>query len=1806
MSRPSSLQGAVKVNGRAAGSARRRGFLRLFLETLEDRLMLDAAPDIVVGRTLSAYYVGQIQNHQETITYTVYNEQADPETGVLLTTTLQNGVTVASASQPPDQSGRDLAWSLGTIPGYGRTSVALTVNLASPTPTQLDSGAHAYATLDAGAVSASTPAATLRAGNLSDSSLLASTPDANTTDPFIQEEAARLQYDPNEIFNFLHTQIGYNAYTGSVRGARGTLWSSAGNALDVASLGVALMRASGIPAQYAQGTLSQSQAAALILSMFPASYQTVGYLPAGTLTSDPANDPHLLSETESHDWFQFDAGGGMQAADPLMAGAAVGHAFTATSGTFTVVPDSLREKTEIQVVAEITGTAASLFGLGGQSNATVIDQTFNDVDLVGRPVTLGFNTSTSSGGFLFTTTTNTYSPFLAWGDDAYDSTHDQIITGKDFQEILTNFPFGSSLLTGVFLNVVERGPQGPALTTTRTLFDRIGYAARQGAASTSLSVAPGSAPAFSNYDAFTLDLSAAADDPHPNAALDSQIQADAAQLAARQASTDLAATAQPFARGFDIDLSRGLGNNFLTLSQLHTATLASAAGVAAYFARPRVVLISQRFVAGSTTTPSSLTSAIDILADAMRIEGAPGQSIAAPYLFNTTRGMFDNMTERDVVAALAPSGQARQVDNTFDVFQAAVAQGIGFTAISSANLADLSRLDIPGDARARITTDVNQGFGVVVPDRAVMLNGTPTIAWAEINLATGEYIGVDANGGHQGAFEFLALAGEQLEFQLQVIKFFSPVAGIDAGGFLGVAFQLNAAAGDRNEAAAALKEQKDKTEELYKDLVEKGELLAMFLQEGLTDEVIAKLAGVEPPSIEDTVRKALGLADNAFAAALDATVFRLTGADPAVTSILSNPMPLTALPANQATATVSANAASGLTAGSLQGTVQVPSVSATGPLAAAWSSTAKSSFQATALSASGATVVDANGTRLGTGTIALAAASAVPVAVSGNDQYSVKGAGTLAFYGPAETRLGVGGDWSSYAATVTGNASITLTTDALSLNGQALPAGTYTITVGSATISGSGTTSSPTFSGLAAITATNGTINLGPGSGTLSVAGKPLDPKNETTLDGYSGTLSVSANGNGADSVALNGTAGRVLQVTASLSKLTTDQNTPVTFAANVQTSLADTYTLTANAPPGWTVAIDSKGNITATPASGLQGGTYPIRIIARSQTDANLVAQTTVAVTITPTQPGINFAVAPDPQFTVPYNGAQLPTAFRASIQDLGPAADTFTLTAANLPTGFSLQQSGTTVTVPAGQTGIAGLYLVPNPGQPLPAPGTQLTFDVTATSTTNPALTKTVTETFTVPAIDGITLTSNPRSVASTPGSPATTILTLTNVGNVPEDVTLAATLPNGLTASGLSTATLQPGGSTTETVTLTPSAATAPNTTLNATFTASYGPAATPQTAATQASLVVRSAQVLAVQRAASAASGLTNSQAGANLAELADALAQLQTTPTDATTLNRVQFLLGNLNALVQADPALASFVSQLQPLIASANAGDTTTLFAQAGTFFNSLAAVLAQEAGQQFTASLSPGDADLAPGQGKTFTLTLTSQSSAPETLNLTLGTLPAGVTASLGQAQVTLAPGQTTTVPVTLSQTIASTRVFTLPVMADAGLVQHQATAVVAVRPAAADVLGVTTTPGTANPGTPITLTAQVFNTANAARTLLAHVDLLDSAGNVLKTLSDMPVTLSPGAGPLTLNLPPVDSTGLGVGVYYVRVSLLGADGGPIPGHTAQASFLVGVSVEATVASSATVVPLGTSQVTTTISVTGDNTVGPPPRHQQ
>ncbi len=238
---------------------------------------------------------------------------------------------------------------------------------------------------------------------------------------------------------------------------------------------------------------------------------------------------------------------------------------------------------------------------------------------------------------------------------------------------------------------------------------------------------------------------------------------------------------------------------------------------------------------------------------------------------------------------------------------------------------------------------------------------------------------------------------------------------------------------------------------------------------------------------------------------------RLTGQDPAVARLLYRPLTALDSPSNQAsgTASVTRHFAPGAVAGHGRGGTafrfRQPSQRTlvfdcrqrlrrrprSTPPAPRWSVPAAHA--------------------IGTGTVALAAPAPLAVSVSGTDQYSVDGdRQPFGFYGPAETSLGVSGDWDNYSATVTGqrlNHADNQT--ALTLNGTTLPAGTYTITTNSATLSGSGQTTSPNFSGSAAVHGDGRRGRSGPGSWNVSSGGNPLNPTNGVTLDGYTGTINV-------------------------------------------------------------------------------------------------------------------------------------------------------------------------------------------------------------------------------------------------------------------------------------------------------------------------------------------------------------------------------------------------------------------------------------------------------------------------------------------------------------------------------------------------------------------------------------------------------------------------------------------------------------------------------------------------------------------------
>ncbi len=76
--------------------------------------------------------------------------------------------------------------------------------------------------------------------------------------PEIKALAEQLQYSPVQIYQYVSNNIAYEPYFGSLKGTMGTLVSKAGGPTDQASLLIALLRASNIPARYVRGTVQFS------------------------------------------------------------------------------------------------------------------------------------------------------------------------------------------------------------------------------------------------------------------------------------------------------------------------------------------------------------------------------------------------------------------------------------------------------------------------------------------------------------------------------------------------------------------------------------------------------------------------------------------------------------------------------------------------------------------------------------------------------------------------------------------------------------------------------------------------------------------------------------------------------------------------------------------------------------------------------------------------------------------------------------------------------------------------------------------------------------------------------------------------------------------------------------------------------------------------------------------------------------------------------------------------------------------------------------------------------------------------------------------------------------------------------------------------------------------------------------------------------------------------------------------------------------------------------------------------------------
>lgn len=202
---------------------------------------------------------------------------------------------------------------------------------------------------------------------------VARTADLRHLDPTLVGPA--LGNDPARIFAFVRDAIGYEAYSGLMRGPRGTLLALSGNSVDRAALLASLLEQAGQRVRYARGTLSERDARELVEGMWaePAlSATTPGPTPEDPVehaalevlrsaikrdhelvtthfrkTRRPdargagAEPNQLVEETRAHHWVQYFRNGEWVDLDPSFADAAPGRTYARVEETPERLPDSL-------------------------------------------------------------------------------------------------------------------------------------------------------------------------------------------------------------------------------------------------------------------------------------------------------------------------------------------------------------------------------------------------------------------------------------------------------------------------------------------------------------------------------------------------------------------------------------------------------------------------------------------------------------------------------------------------------------------------------------------------------------------------------------------------------------------------------------------------------------------------------------------------------------------------------------------------------------------------------------------------------------------------------------------------------------------------------------------------------------------------------------------------------------------------------------------------------------------------------------------------------------------------------------------------------------------------------------------------------------------------------------------------------------------------------------------------------------------------------------------------------------------------
>ncbi len=619
-----------------------------------------------------------------------------------------------------------------------------------------------------------------------------SAPGAAPVTDIVSAMAASLGHDFERIFRFVQEDVRYEPYAGILRGANGTLVARSGNAADQALLLAALLRASGIPVRFVSGAIDQAAADALMATtvfdagaardqalqsllsdedvatgiewmvvdgvtpeelagltglkdlraalerdrqvLGPAAsrhtQESIDIIQAALATagvelpSDVTAMPPL--EQEQHIWVQAQQDGDTWTdLDPSLADLPPGQPAATVAETMEVLPDELRHLVDFAVIAE-TFTGGTLV------QEPILDAAFFADELAYRGVLFGHVPAEELQGLDQVNILGSglsdgtaYNPLLVVGPQAIVGERSMSFGGSGGGGgLLGGFGGGGGegLVEGEtsaeWLDVGVSSPGREPVVARRAIFDRVGTAMRESGA-----IDPYAIPAAELVDLGD-DVGAHFLPMRSVRAFSITGATPNARTLMQELATDDASAVALVPAMFDTTralLGADVGASLASISFADTPAVTS--------------LVIEPLASGTNTGIDVWHRPFGTLA----VAGTAAQ--AGPAL---VAGVIPHSVERVMGGADQPVAPVISVGA---VFEAAAAQGVPTRLLVDSLPAD-DQYD--PDSRHLLRQALEAGMLVVIPERAVDLNGRQRLGWWLVDPGTGAAVDQMDDGGGQG------------------------------------------------------------------------------------------------------------------------------------------------------------------------------------------------------------------------------------------------------------------------------------------------------------------------------------------------------------------------------------------------------------------------------------------------------------------------------------------------------------------------------------------------------------------------------------------------------------------------------------------------------------------------------------------------------------------------------------------------------------------------------------------------------------------------------------------------------------------------------------------------------------------------------------------------------------------------------------------------------------------------------------------------------------------------------------------------